>query len=50
VVDFFFQMTDTSTNLSQKTAIALDIRKRIISQPLDEVRCQKELYQRQIKG
>lgn len=50
VVDFFFQMTDTSTNLSQKTAIALDIRKRIISQPLDEVRCQKELYQRQMKG
>lgn len=50
VVDFFFQMTDTSTNLSQKTSIALDIRNRIISQPLDEVRCQKELYQRQIKG
>ena len=50
VVDFFFQMTDTSTNLSQKIAIALDIRKRIISQPLDEVRCQKELYQRQMKG
>ena len=50
VVDFFFQMIDTSTNLSQKTAIALDIRKRIISQPLDEVRCQKELYQRQMKG
>ena len=50
VVDFFFQMTDTSTNLSQKTAIALDIRKRIISQPLDELRCQKELYQRQMKG
>lgn len=50
VVDFFFQMTDTSTNLLQKTSIALDIRKRIISQPLDEVRCQKELYQRQMKG
>ena len=50
VVDFFFQMTNTSTNLSQKIAIALDIRKRIISQPLDEVRCQKELYQRQMKG
>ena len=50
VVDFFFHTTDASTNLSQKTALALDIRKRIISQPLDEVRCQKELYQRQMKG
>ena len=48
VVDFFFQNTDDTSNLSQKTAIALDVRKRIIGQPLDEERCQKELYQRQL--
>ena len=48
VVDFFFQNTDDTSNLSQKTAIALDVRKRIIGQPLDEKRCQKELYQRQL--
>ena len=48
VVDFFFQNTDDRSNLSQKTAIALDVRKRIIGQPLDEKRCQKELYQRQL--
>jgi hypothetical protein len=48
VVDFFFQNTDDTSNLSQKTAIALDVRKRIIGPPLDEKRCQKELYQRQL--
>ena len=48
VVDFFFQNNDDTSNLSQKTAIALDVRKRIIGQPLDEKRCQKELYQRQL--
>ena len=48
VVDFFFQNIDDTSNLSQKTAIALDVRKRIIGQPLDEKRCQKELYQRQL--
>ena len=48
VVDFFFQNTDDTSNLSQKTAIALDVRKRIIGQPLDKKRCQKELYQRQL--
>ena len=48
VVDFFFQNTHNPPNLSQKPAIALDIRKRIIGQPLNEERCQKELYQRQL--
>ena len=48
MVEFFFQNTDDTSNLSQKTAIALDVRKRIIGQPLDEERCQKELYQRQL--
>ena len=48
VVDFFFKNADNSANFSQKTAMALDVRKRIIGQPLDEKRCQKELYQRQL--
>jgi hypothetical protein len=48
VVDFFFKNADNSANLSQKIAMALDVRKRIIGQPLDEKRCQKELYQRQL--
>ena len=48
VVDFFFHNSDNSASLSQKIVIALDVRKRIIGQPLDKKRCQKELYQRQL--
>ena len=48
VVDFFFRAADANGAPSRQLIIALDVRSRIIGQPLDEKGCRKELYQRRL--
>ena len=48
VVDFFFRAADTNGDPSRQLITALDVRSRIIGQPLDEKGCRKELYQRRL--
>ena len=45
VVDFFFYLEGADSRPIQRTA-ALDIRNRIIGQPLDEKNCREALYRR----
>ena len=47
VVDFFFYLESQDTPPVQRIA-ALDIRNRIIGQPLDEKNCREALYQRKL--
>ena len=48
VVDFFFRAADANGDPSQQLITALDVRSRIIGQPLDEKGCRKELFQRRL--
>jgi hypothetical protein len=48
VVDFFFRAPDANGDPSRQLITALDVRSRIIGQPLDEKGCRKELYQRRL--
>ena len=48
VVDFFFHAADANGDPSRQLITALDVRSRIIGQPLDEKGCRKELYQRRL--
>jgi len=47
VVDFFFYLEGADSGPIQRTA-ALDIRNRIIGQPLDEKSCREALYRRKL--
>lgn len=47
VVDFFFYLEGADSTSIQRTA-ALDIRNRIIGQPLDEKNCREALYRRKL--
>ena len=47
VIDFFFYLEGADTLSIQRIA-ALDIRTRVIGQPLDEKNCREALYQRKL--
>ena len=47
VVDFFFYLEDADGPPTQRVA-ALDIRNRVIGQPLDEKNCREALYRRKL--
>ena len=47
VIDFFFYLESADTPSIQRIA-ALDIRTRVIGQPLDEKNCREALYQRKL--
>ena len=47
VVDFFFYLEGADSSPIQRIA-AMDIRNRVIGQPLDEKNCREALYQRKL--
>ena len=47
VVDFFFYLEGADSPPIQRIA-ALDIRNRVIGQPLDEKNCREALYRRKL--
>lgn len=48
VVDFFFPATQETLNLATTAPTALDIRNRILGQPLNEKKCRAQLFERRL--